>query len=98
MPDPLRPPRYVRRFRDALWSVAPKSLELPISNPQIQGHRGILHTSLIKYNEDPINLLGREHEYTFAIADKRLELSMQLYLNETYHWRLFCYDAAGMLL
>ena len=50
------------------------------------------------YNSDPINLLGRKHEYTFMLGEERVELSVQLYLNETDHWRLFGYCATGMLL
>src|ERR1043166_1338186 len=98
MPSARRPPRYVRRFQDTLLSVAPTRLELPICKPPIEGHRGILHTSRIEYSEDPINLLGREHEYTFLIDDERVELSIQLYLNISHHWRLFGYCDAGMLL
>ena len=90
-----RPPVFVRRFRDVLWSVAPTRLELPISKPAIQGHRGILHTSRIQYNQDPINILERAHEYTFLVGEQRVELSMQLYLNITDHWRLFAYCNAG---
>jgi hypothetical protein len=98
MPTWFRPPRYVKRFRDVLCTVAPKSFELPIARPPIQGHRGILHTSRIQYNDDAINLLGRQHEYTFLVDGKRIEISMQLYLNVTDHWRLFCLCAAGLLL
>jgi hypothetical protein len=93
-----RPPRYVQRFLEALLEVAPSHLELPICRPPIRGSRGILTTSAIMYNEHPFNLLRRHHEYTFQVGDTRLELSMQLYLNETDHWRLFCYSRAGMLL
>ena len=93
-----RAPVFVRRFRDVLWSVAPTRLELPISKPPVQGHRGILHTSRIQYNQDPINILERAHEYTFLVGEQSVELSMQLYLNITDHWRLFAYCNAGMLL
>lgn len=91
MPHPRRPPRYVRRFRDTLLSIRPARLELSASNPPIQGHRGILHTSLISYADHPINFLRREHEYTFIIHERRIELSIQLYLNITDHWRLFAF-------
>jgi hypothetical protein len=50
------------------------------------------------YSEDRSNLLGREHEYTFFIREKPIELSIQLYFNETDHWRLFGYCRQGMLL
>ena len=93
-----RPPVFVRRFRDVLWSVAPTRLELPISKPAIQGHRGILHTSRIEYSQDPINILERAHEYTFLLGKQRVELSMQLYFNIADHWRLFAYTNTGMLL
>jgi hypothetical protein len=82
MPDPLRPPAYVRRFRDALLSVAPAHIEFAESKPPIRGHRGILHTSRLQYNDSPWNHLGREHEYTFAIGDARLEVSLHAALDE----------------
>jgi hypothetical protein len=93
-----RSPVYVGRFRDVLWSVALTQIELPITKPPIHGHRGILHTSRIQYNQDPINILDRAHEYTFLIGDQRIEVSMQLYFNIAQHWRLFAYCNTGMLL
>jgi hypothetical protein len=89
---------YVGRFRDVLWSVAPTQIELPITKRPIHGHRGILHTSRIQYNQDPINILDRAHEYTFLLGDQRIEVSMQLYFNIAQHWRLFAYCNSGMLL
>ena len=90
-----RPPTYVRRFCDVLRGVTLDHMELPIARPPITGHRGILHTSKIWYNEQPWNFLNRNHEYTFYVAEKRVELSMQLYLNETNYWRLFCFCGGG---
>jgi hypothetical protein len=82
-----RPPAYVRRFSDLLGGIMLDRIEL--ARPRIEGHRGILTTSTIRYNDQPWNLLNRRHEYTFYVAQKRIELSMQLYLNVTDHWRLF---------
>jgi hypothetical protein len=64
----------------------------------VHGYHGILTTSRIQYNTERINLLGQGQEFTFELPDRRLELSLQLYLNVSNHWRLFCYTATGMLL
>src|SRR5262249_3482218 len=90
------PPSYVRRFADVLRGVTLN--RIAFSEPELQGHPGILTTSKIQYNERRWNFLQRDHEYTVYVGEKRLELSMQLYLNVTKHWRLFCYSGAGMLL
>lgn len=77
------------------------SLELPGVGTPLTGHRGILSTSRIQYNDRPTNLLGRHLEYTVAASTSNgrpLEVSLQLYLNINDHWRLFAYSRAGMLL
>jgi hypothetical protein len=50
------------------------------------------------YSDDRINLLRREHEYTFLTREKTVEVSTQLYLIETTHWRLFAFSRRGLLL
>lgn len=90
-------PGYVARFRDALIDEKVTRLQLEICSPPVQGYHGILTTSRLRYNADRINLLGRHQEFTFELPDRRLELSLQLYLNVNNHWRLFCYTATGML-
>lgn len=90
-------PKYVKRFVDALENAKFDSLQLHLCQPPVRGERGILTSSRIKYNEDKMNRLGRQHEFTFHLPDQRLELSLQLYQNVANHWRLFCYTKRGML-
>ncbi len=90
-------PSYVERFRDALINEKVARLQLELCTPPVHGYHGILTTSRIQYNQDRINLFGRRQEFTFELADRRLELSLQLYLNVSNHWRLFCYTTTGML-
>ena len=91
-------PGYVARFRDALVNERVGRLQLELCTPPVHGYHGILTTSRIRYNDERINLLGRRQEFTFELPDRRLELFLQLYLNLSNHWRLFCYTATGMLL
>lgn len=88
---------YYRAFTDALLSTKLDRLQLDLCRPPIQGYHGILTTTRIQYNNDPINLLGRAQEFTFELPDKRMELSLQLYPNCRDHYRLFCYTTKGML-
>ena len=92
-------PAYVSRFRNALLAKTVDTIDLELSRPHVAGHRGILTTSLIQYNQEPFNLLGREHEFTFYLGpNNRVEISLQLYLNTSNHWRLYAYCRTGMLL
>ena len=92
-------PPYVRRFRDALLDAQVEDLSIGCCSPVLSGERGIPTTSKIQYNEnDEINLLGREHEYTFHLPDGvHVQVSIQLYLNERNQWRLFAFNDRGML-
>ena len=47
--------------------------------------------SNIQYNLKDFNLLGNEQGYTLQLPNGNLELSVQLYENGNYHYRLFCY-------
>lgn len=91
-------PGYVQRFRDALLEVQISKLSISCCEPEISGERGILTTSKIQYNKRLFNLLGRDHEYTFHVDQRRIQVSIQLYLNTANHWRLFAYADHGMLL
>ena len=92
-------PVYAKRFRDILLGESMERLDLEFGKNRISGHRGILTTSRIQYNREPFNLLGRDLEYTFRLSPERdLEVSLQLYLNVSDHWRLFAYCNKGMLL
>lgn len=77
-------------------------MPIPGRRRAITGHRGILTTSSIQYNNKSFNLLGRGLEYTFWIEPVReyrgTEVSLQLYRNDQGFWRLFAYTRAGMLL
>jgi len=59
----------------------------------LKGEKGV--SSRIQYNEDDIDLLSGEHQYTFEILTGKVELSIQLYLNVSDHFRLFCYTRFG---
>ena len=60
----------------------------------LEGRRGV--NDLIQYNqEEGIDLLENEHEYTFPILDGDLQVSLQLYENNLNHYRLFCYTRFG---
>lgn len=92
-------PRYVTGFRDSLLAQTIDHLELDLARAPIVGHRGILTTSVIQYNRQPFNQLGRLHEFTFyPRPNERVEISLQLYLTNWGHWRLFAFCRAGMLL
>jgi hypothetical protein len=92
-------PLYVRRFREVLLNSAVNRVDLDWGRIHVSGTRGILTTSHLQYNTESFQLLGRNLEYTFRLSPARsLELSLQLYLNVSDHWRLFAYCRRGMLL
>jgi hypothetical protein len=89
----------VQRFAEVLLDAPITHLELDLCRPPVLGDRGIKTTSVIQYSKEPWNLLDRELEFTFHLRPgSMLEVSLQLYLNVTDHWRLFCYAKSGMLL
>ena len=92
-------PPYVQRFRDALLDVQLEDLSIGCCSPVVNGKHGIPTAAKIQYNDnDDVNLLGREHEYTFDLPDHaQVRVSIQLYLNESNYWRLFAYCDQGML-
>jgi len=55
----------------------------------LYGQSGV--TDKIQYNQDGLDMLDNHHEYTFPIQDGDLQVSLQLYENTSYHYRLFCY-------
>jgi hypothetical protein len=92
-------PSSVAKFATALLGVRLPRVSLEACTPPIEGVHGILTTSQIQYNREKWQLLGREHEYLFWMPGRGpLEVSIQLYLNEAYHYRLFAYCRGGMLL
>lgn len=99
-----RVPTYVSKFVEAITSRPPTNVTMPIPGRRraVTGHRGILTTSTIQYNDEAFNLLDRSLEYTFWIEPVReyrgIEVSLQLYKNFKGYWRLFAYTRSGMLL
>ena len=92
-------PTHVRKLCNLLNSNKLEVIDLGIGNKIIHGKRGILNTSVILYNSKPNNILKRNLEYTFYLTEKQaIEISLQLYENASYHWRLFAYNKSGMLL
>ncbi|MCL2773745.1 MAG: HNH endonuclease [Oscillospiraceae bacterium] len=51
----------------------------------------------IEYNEAGIDLLNNQHQYTFKIPQGDLQLSLQLYENVRYHYRLFAFTRIGSI-
>jgi len=90
-------PVYASAFAELLMGIRLERLQLDLSRPPVHGYYGILTTTRIMYAEDPINLIGRSQEFTFELPEKRVEVSLQLYLNVLNHYRLFCYTPRGML-
>jgi len=83
---------FARTIRGAVF----KRIDLDCCAPTLIGVRGILTTTVIKYQQN--NLLGREHEYFFWLPDQGpLEVSVQFYKNVSGHWRLFAFTKRGML-
>jgi hypothetical protein len=71
-----------------------KNTELPeniiyFGNFLLKGKKG--NKSTIQYNKKDFELLNHKHEYTFPLLQGNLEVSLQLYENTNYHFRLFCY-------
>jgi hypothetical protein len=59
----------------------------------LEGKKGV--DKVIQYNQAGLDLLDNEHEYTFAILDGDLQVSLQLYENINNHYRLFCFTRIG---
>lgn len=82
----------------AAFSTLFENVSLPnqisIGNFIMEVKKGI--NSTIQYNLEDFNLLGNEQGYTFQLPNGNLELSVQLYENGSYHYRLFCYTKKGM--
>lgn len=91
-------PRYVTRFAEALRGAKVRTIGIELTRPQLQGRLGISTVSRLQYNHESWQLLGRAVEYTFLLPKSEpLEVSLQLYLNVSNHWRLYAYCKAGML-
>jgi hypothetical protein len=63
--------------------------ELSIGKFVLKGSQGV--KDKIQYNQSGLDLLRNEHEYTFPILDGDLQVSLQLYENISFYYRLFCY-------
>lgn len=97
-PAEMSAPKYITRFQEALLAVRVKRLSIEGCAPPVEGVHGILTTTKLQYSSEKWQLLGREHEYLFWLPGKEpLEISAQLYMNVSDHWKLFAYCKRGML-
>jgi hypothetical protein len=63
--------------------------KLSIGKFILEGRKGV--NGSIQYNERDFDLLDNEHEYTFPVLKGELQVSIQLYENLNFHYRLFCF-------
>lgn len=87
--------RDAETFARILGAVELHELQLSLGHFLLKGSRGV--TDRIQYNEAGLDLLDNRHEYTFPIRDGDLQVSLQLYLNVSDHYRLFCYTRMGQV-
>jgi len=91
-----RIPTAVQDFADLLIKT---SLSSPIAlgNQRLTPTRGV--SAHIQYNNSTWvdELLQNTHKYTFQLKSQAepIQLSLQLYLNNTHHYRLFCFTRVG---
>lgn len=64
--------------------------DFQIGNYTLKFSQGV--SSSIQYNKKGVDLLNNQHEYTFELPSGKLELSLQFYLNQRNHYRLFAYS------
>lgn len=76
-------------FADILRKANLSGVGLCIDKKTLPIHKGTKH--VIQYNHEDFELLKHDHEYTIPLKQGILEVSLQLYENETGHYRLFCY-------
>lgn len=95
----MNTPKYIKKFVQALMKAQNNTIKLDFLPQPIFGHKGILTTSKIQYNKNKtIDLLNQNFEFTLNVEENnKLEISVQLYLNESEHYRLFCYCKRGLL-
>lgn len=90
-------PTFIKKFKNALCEKPINQIPIKLGRTYINGVRGILTTTIIKYNSNSINLLNRDLEFTLPLRKQKLEISIQLYENNRNHYRLFVYCKNGML-
>lgn len=82
-----------KKFADILKKTRLKSTAISFGNFLLPYKKGV--SSKIQYNEDGIDMLNNEHEYTVELYKGELQLSLQLYENISNHFRLFAFTRAG---
>lgn len=82
-----------RAFAYLLKKTEIKNNSISFGNFYLNCTKGV--NSKIQYNEDGIDLLDNHHEYTFDIFQGSLQVSLQLYLNTSNHFRLFAFTKMG---
>ena len=81
--------RDAKTFARVLGAAELTESRLSLGHFVLNGSRGV--ADRIQYNAAGLDLLDNRHEYTFPIRDGDLQVSLQLYLNVSDHYRLFCY-------
>lgn len=77
-------------FARALKNATLHDDSLCFGEVSLRGEKGV--NSSIQYNKvGGIDLLEGNQEYTFYVSSGKIELSLQLYLNDSNHFRLFCF-------
>lgn len=91
--------KYAVDFAKVLLNTKLRNEQIAIGSFILKGEHGIQDS--IQYREEDWQLLGTTHEYTFPLMDGDIQISLQLYENTSYHYRLFCYskcnNQTGML-
>lgn len=64
--------------------------QIKIGSFILQGTKGI--TKSIQYSDEEFQMLSDVHSYTFPVQDGDIELSLQLYKNTHYHFRINCFS------
>lgn len=61
----------------------------------LKGTKGVKDKIQYNQSDEVFELLNNKHQYTFKIVDGDLQLSLQLYENTNYHFRLFAFTRLG---
>lgn len=86
------PPEIAALARTLRLTALPRS-GVRIGEITVMPKRAII--APLQYNTEKFELLKGSHDYTVEIGGDQVELSLQLYLNVSYHYRLFAYTRCG---
>jgi len=86
--------RDAESFAYVLKETEIKNNVIQFGNFHLNLKKGV--DSIINYNNaNGVDLLNNKHEYTFNTYKGKVELSLQLYENISYHYRLFAFTRIG---